>query len=188
MSRLRASGNAFRRVTDAAEFGQVAVLMGGASAEREISLLTGNAVLEALVSRGVNAAAFDPQSRPLTELVTGGFERVWIALHGPGGEDGAVQGALEWLGLPYTGSGVLGSAIGMDKLRTKRLAQAAGVATPRWIELDRRRRLRARGRGTRAAARGEARDAGLERRHEPGRECRRHCRRPGAPHRTSIRS
>jgi D-alanine-D-alanine ligase len=97
--------------------------------------MTGKAVLDALVSRGVNAAAFDPASRPLTELVTAGFERVWIALHGPGGEDGAVQGALEWLGLPYTGSGVLGSAIGMDKLRTKRLAQAAGVDTPRWIEL-----------------------------------------------------
>lgn len=136
MSRLRSTGREFRRLTDAAGFGQVAVLMGGASAEREISLMTGKAVLEALVARGVNAAAFDPAERPLTELVTAGFERVWIALHGPGGEDGAVQGALEWLGLPYTGSGVLGSAIGMDKLRTKRLAQAAGVATPRWIELN----------------------------------------------------
>ncbi len=136
MSRLRHTGFEFRRVADAAAFGQVAVLMGGASAEREISLMTGKAVTGALVSRGVNAAAFDPSSRPLTELVTAGFDRVWIALHGPGGEDGAVQGALEWLGLPYTGSGVLGSAIGMDKLRTKRLAQAAGVATPRWIELN----------------------------------------------------
>jgi D-alanine-D-alanine ligase len=135
MSRLRASGSEFRRIADAAAFGQVAVLMGGASAEREISLMTGKAVLDALVSRGVNAAAFDPSERALTELVTAGFERVWIALHGPGGEDGAVQGALEWLGLPYTGSGVLGSAVGMDKLRTKRLAQAAGIATPRWIEL-----------------------------------------------------
>ncbi len=136
MSRLRHTGFEFRRITDAAAFGQVAVLMGGASAEREISLMTGKAVTGALVSRGVNAAAFDPSSRPLTELVTAGFDRVWIALHGPGGEDGAVQGALEWLGLPYTGSGVLGSAVGMDKLRTKRLAQAAGVATPRWIELN----------------------------------------------------
>ncbi len=135
MSRLRPTGREFRRVTDAAEFGHVAVLMGGASAEREVSLMTGKAVLDALVARGVNAAAFDPSERPLTELVTAGFERVWIALHGPGGEDGAVQGALEWLGLPYTGSGVLGSAVGMDKLRTKRLAQAAGIATPRWIEL-----------------------------------------------------
>ena len=135
MSRLRTSAKPFRRVTDAGEFGQVAVLMGGSSAEREISLLTGNAVLEALVSRGVNAVAFDPAEQPLTELVASGCERVWIALHGPGGEDGAVQGALEWLGLPYTGSGVLGSAIGMDKRRTKELAQAAGVATPPWVVL-----------------------------------------------------
>jgi D-alanine-D-alanine ligase len=79
--------------------------------------------------------AFDPSERPLTELVASGADRVWIALHGPGGEDGAVQGALEWLGLPYTGSGVLGSALGMDKLRTKRLAQAAGVATPAYTLL-----------------------------------------------------
>jgi len=135
MSRLRASGKEYLRITDAAAFGQVAVLMGGASAEREVSLMTGDAVQKALVARGVNAAAFDPSARALTELVTAGFDRVWIALHGPGGEDGAVQGALEWLGVPYTGSGVLGSAIGMDKLRTKRLAQASGVATPRWIEL-----------------------------------------------------
>ncbi|MGH8130735.1 MAG: D-alanine--D-alanine ligase [Steroidobacteraceae bacterium] len=135
MSRLRTSGSEFRRIASAADFGQVAVLMGGASAEREISLLTGNAVLAALVARGVQASAFDPAERELTELVAAGCDRVWIALHGPGGEDGSVQGALEWLGLPYTGSGVLGSAVGMDKLRTKRLAQAAGVATPPWIEL-----------------------------------------------------
>ncbi len=135
MSRLRASGVGFRRVTDANEFGQVAVLMGGASAEREISLLTGNAVLAALVARGVAAVAFDPSEHALTELVASGCDRVWIALHGPGGEDGAVQGALEWLGLPYTGSGVLGSAVGMDKRRTKELAQAAGVATPPWVVL-----------------------------------------------------
>ncbi|MDP9197812.1 MAG: D-alanine--D-alanine ligase [Pseudomonadota bacterium] len=109
--------------------------MGGSSAEREISLLTGNAVLEALVARGVQATAFDPRELPLTELVATGCDRVFIALHGPGGEDGAVQGALEWLGVPYTGSGVLGSAVGMDKLRTKQLAQAAGVATPEWILL-----------------------------------------------------
>jgi D-alanine-D-alanine ligase len=136
MSRLRSTGREFQRVADAAVFGQVAVLMGGASAEREVSLMTGDAVQKALVSRGVNAATFDPSARALTELVTAGFDRVWIALHGPGGEDGAVQGALEWLGVPYTGSGVLGSAIGMDKLRTKRLAQAAGVATPPWVELN----------------------------------------------------
>jgi len=136
MSRLRSTGHEFRRVTEAAEFGQVAVLMGGASAEREVSLMTGNAVLEALVARGVIAVSFDPAARALTDLVAANFDRVWIALHGPGGEDGAVQGALEWLGLPYTGSGVLGSAVGMNKILTKRLAQAAGVATPRWIELS----------------------------------------------------
>ncbi len=136
MSRLRPSGSPHRRVTDASTFGRVAVLMGGASAEREISLMTGKAVLEALLARGVTAQDFDPSDRALTELVTAGFDRVFIALHGPGGEDGAVQGALEWLGLPYTGSGVLGSAVGMDKLRTKRLAQAAGVATPPWLVLN----------------------------------------------------
>jgi D-alanine-D-alanine ligase len=135
MSRLRTTGVEFKRVANARDFGRVAVLMGGDSAEREVSLMTGKAVLEALVARGVHAAAFDPAGRALGELLAEGFERAWIALHGPGGEDGAVQGALEWLGLPYTGSGVLGSAIGMDKLRTKRLAQAAGVATPPWIEL-----------------------------------------------------
>jgi D-alanine-D-alanine ligase len=135
MSRLRHTGVEFRRVAGAGEFGRVAVLMGGASAEREVSLMTGNAVLEALLARRVDATGFDPAERALIELVAAGFDRVFIALHGPGGEDGAVQGALEWLGLPYTGSGVLGSAVGMDKLRTKRLAQAAGVATPPWMEL-----------------------------------------------------
>ena len=135
MSRLRAASAGFRRVANAKDFGRVAVLMGGDSAEREISLMTGKAVHEALVSLGVKAIAFDPAGHALGELVAGGFDRAWIALHGPGGEDGALQGALEWLGIPYTGSGVLGSAIGMDKLRTKRLAQAAGVATPPWIEL-----------------------------------------------------
>jgi D-alanine-D-alanine ligase len=135
MSRLRQSGEAFRRIAKAADFGRVAVLMGGASAEREVSLMTGNAVLEALLARAIDATGFDPAERALGELVSAGFDRVFIALHGPGGEDGAVQGALEWMGLPYTGSGVIGSAIGMDKLRTKRLAQAAGVATPPWIEI-----------------------------------------------------
>lgn len=129
------TGKEFRRVEDAQAFGKVAVLMGGASAEREVSLMTGEAVLEALLGRGVAAAAFDPAERPLTALVDEGIDRVWIALHGPGGEDGAVQGALEWLGVPYTGSGVMGSALGMDKLRTKLLAQAAGVATPPWSVL-----------------------------------------------------
>lgn len=130
MSQLGATGCEFRRITDPAAFGKVAVLFGGRSSEREVSLMSGRAVLEALLARGVRAAAFDPAESAVSELVGAGFERAWIALHGPGGEDGALQGALEWLGLPYTGSGVLGSAVGMDKLRTKQLAIAAGVATP----------------------------------------------------------
>jgi D-alanine-D-alanine ligase len=115
------------RVTDAGEFGRVAVLFGGFSTEREISLLSGAAVLAALKRRGVDAHAFDPREQALTELLARRFDRVWIALHGPGGEDGTLQGALECLGLPYTGSGVQGSAICMDKLRTKRLAAAVGI-------------------------------------------------------------
>ncbi len=118
------------RAGAAGQFGRVAVLAGGESSEREISLLSGAAVLEALKRRGVAAEAFDPRERALTELAAGRFDRVWIALHGPGGEDGTLQGALEYLGMPYTGSGVLGSAIAMDKLRTKRLAHAVGVPTP----------------------------------------------------------
>ncbi len=124
-----------RRAATAREFGRVAVLLGGDSSEREISLLSGHAVLAALGRRGVQAEAFDPRERPLSELIGQRCERVWIALHGPGGEDGTVQGALEYLGIPYTGSGVAGSAIGMDKLRTKRLAQAIGVASPDALEL-----------------------------------------------------
>jgi D-alanine-D-alanine ligase len=113
----------------------VAVLLGGDSSEREISLLSGNAVLSALGRRGVEAAAFDPCEQSLLELPERRFDRVWIALHGPGGEDGTVQGALEYLGIPYTGSGVAGSATAMDKLRTKRLAQAIGVTSPDAMEL-----------------------------------------------------
>jgi D-alanine-D-alanine ligase len=125
-----------RRVSDPREFGRVAVLFGGDSSEREISLLSGNAVLEALKSRGVDAHPFDPRSLPLADLLGARFERVWIALHGPGGEDGTLQGALEYLGVPYTGSGVMGSAIGMDKLRTKRLALAVGVPTADFVVLS----------------------------------------------------
>ena len=124
-----------RRAADPGEFGRVAVLLGGDSSEREISLLSGGAVLEALRRRGVATEAFDPQERSLLELAEQRFDRVWIALHGPGGEDGTVQGALEYLGIPYTGSGVAGSATSMDKLRTKRLAQAIGVASPEAMEL-----------------------------------------------------
>jgi D-alanine-D-alanine ligase len=130
--RLQYDPTALRRVSDPKEFGRVAVLFGGDSSERDISLLSGNAVLEALQRRGVDAHAFDPRDRSLATLAV---DRVWIALHGPGGEDGTLQGALEYLGVPYTGSGVMGSAIGMDKLRTKRLAQAIGVATADYVVL-----------------------------------------------------
>ena len=111
-------------------FGKVAVMLGGFSSEREVSLDTGNAVLEALKSKGVDAHAWDPAERTLAEFAGAGFDRVWIALHGPGGEDGALQGALEWLNMPYTGSGVLASALAMDKVRSKRLFDAAGIPTP----------------------------------------------------------
>jgi D-alanine-D-alanine ligase len=122
-----------RHVTDPKDFGRVAVLLGGTSSEREISLKSGNACLAALVKRGVDAHPFDPKDKPLGELVTRKFDRVFIALHGPGGEDGTLQGALEFLGLPYTGSGVMGSAIGMDKLRTKRLASAVGIPSAEYL-------------------------------------------------------
>ncbi len=133
--RLKHDPNAMHRATDAKEFGRVAVLLGGDSTERDISLLSGNAVLAGLKRRGVDAHAFDPRDQALPTLVDERFDRVWIALHGPGGEDGTLQGALEYLGVPYTGSGVMGSAIGMDKLRTKRLAHAIGVATADYVVL-----------------------------------------------------
>lgn len=109
-------------------FGKVAVLLGGKSAEREVSLKSGAAVLAALQKGGVDAHAFDPADRPLHELQA--FDRVFIALHGRYGEDGTLQGALELMGIPYTGSGVMASSVGMDKWRTKLLWRAAGVATP----------------------------------------------------------
>ncbi len=112
--------------------GKVAVLMGGTSAEREVSLMSGGGVLKALQSQGVDAHAFDPAERPLDDLKREGFARVFIALHGRHGEDGTVQGALELLGLPYTGSGVMASAIAMDKVMTKRIWLAEGLPTPRW--------------------------------------------------------
>jgi D-alanine-D-alanine ligase len=118
------------------DFGKTAVLLGGDSSEREISLLSGNAVLEALKRRGVDAHAFDPLNRPIQALLSEGFARVWNALHGPGGEDGAMQGALEWLGVPYTGSGVLASALTMDKLKTKRVVVGAGIAAPGYAVLS----------------------------------------------------
>ncbi len=113
-------------------FGKVAVLMGGPSAEREISLISGKAVLAALVGKGVDAHAFDPKERDLFDLKREGFARVFIALHGRFGEDGTVQGALEVLGIPYTGSGVMASALAMDKWRTKLVWIGAGIPTPRF--------------------------------------------------------
>ena len=120
---------------DIQRLGQVAVLMGGSSAEREVSLMSGRGVLDALRSQGVNAEAFDPAERGLHELKQDGFDRVFIALHGRHGEDGTVQGALELLGLPYTGSGVMASAMAMDKVMTKRIWAAEGLPTPPWVWL-----------------------------------------------------
>ena len=120
---------------DTPAFGKVAVLMGGTSAERQISLMSGGGVLAALRSQGVDAQAFDPAERELVELKREGFERCFIALHGRHGEDGSVQGALELLGIPYTGSGVLASAIAMDKVMTKRVWIAEGLPTPRYVWL-----------------------------------------------------
>jgi D-alanine-D-alanine ligase len=125
-----------RRAQAAADFGKTAVLLGGDSTEREISLLSGNAVLAALKRRGVDAHAFDPLDRPVQNLASEGFDRAWISLHGPGGEDGTMQGALEWLGIPYTGSGVLASALTMDKLKTKRVVVGAGYAAPEYAVLS----------------------------------------------------
>lgn len=119
-------------VADVSEFGRVAVMLGGDSCEREVSLDTGAAVLKALLSRGVDAHAWDPAEKSMAEFANAGFARVWIAVHGPGGEDGALQGALQWLHMPYTGSGVMASAIAMDKVRSKNLFCAAGIPTPEY--------------------------------------------------------
>ncbi len=119
------------------DFGKVAVLMGGASAEREVSLMSGSGVLKALRSKGVDAHAFDPAERDLSDLKREGFARCFIALHGRLGEDGTVQGALELLGIPYTGSGVMASAISMDKVMTKRIWLSEGIPTPRYQLLRR---------------------------------------------------
>jgi D-alanine-D-alanine ligase len=117
-------------------FGKVAVLMGGHSAEREISLQSGNAVLKALLAAGIDAHGLDAADRKLVdELLNGGYARVFIALHGRGGEDGVMQGLLDVLGLPYTGSGVLGSALAMDKLRTKQVWESTGIPTPAFTVL-----------------------------------------------------
>ena len=123
-------------MTDTKKLGKVAVLMGGPSAEREISLLSGNGVLAALKEKGVDAYAFDPAVQSLFDLPREKFDRVFIALHGRFGEDGTVQGVLESLKIPYTGSGVMGSALSMDKWRTKLVWQAAGIPTPKFVMLN----------------------------------------------------
>jgi D-alanine-D-alanine ligase len=132
---------------DATALGKVAVLFGGTSAERPVSLMSGDGVLAALKSIGVDAHAFDPAERPLQALKDEGFERAFIALHGRGGEDGTIQGALEWLGIPYTGSGVTASGVAMDKIMTKRVWAAEGLTTPQYLALSRaeltRERIRA---------------------------------------------
>ena len=117
---------------DVKSLGKVAVLFGGTSAERDVSIMSGSGVLKALQSQGVDAHAFDPAERPLQDLKLEGFDRCFIALHGRGGEDGTVQGALELLGIPYTGSGVMASSIAMDKIMTKRIWRFEGLPTPDW--------------------------------------------------------
>lgn len=121
---------------DPSSLGKVAVLMGGFSAEREVSLMSGNGVLQALLSQGVDAHAFDPAVRDLGELKRDGFERAFITLHGRFGEDGTVQGALELMGIPYTGPGVLASSVAMDKVMTKRIWRAEGLPTPDWRQVS----------------------------------------------------
>ena len=120
--------------TEMNRFGKVAVLFGGKSAEREVSLKSGAGVLAALQRQGVDAHAFDPAERPLDELRA--FDRAFIMLHGRYGEDGTIQGALELMGIPYTGSGVMASAVGMDKWRTKLLWRAVGLPIPEFVMLD----------------------------------------------------
>ena len=122
-------------MTSAAGFGKVAVLMGGRSAEREVSLMSGGGVLKALQGQGIDAHAFDPAERDLSDLKKDGFQRAFIALHGRFGEDGTVQGALELMGIPYTGSGVMPSALAIDKVMTKRVWLAEGLPTPRYVLL-----------------------------------------------------
>ncbi len=124
------------------KFGKVAVLLGGKSAEREVSLKSGGMVLKALRSKGVDAHSFDPKEKDFAALEKERFERVFIALHGRFGEDGTVQGILEWLGIPYTGSGVLASALAMDKLRTKRIWAAEGLPTAPHAVLTRESNLK----------------------------------------------
>jgi D-alanine-D-alanine ligase len=117
-------------------FGKVGVLFGGRSAEREVSIMSGSGVLQALKAKGIDAHAFDPGERSLADLAAENFDRVFIALHGRYGEDGSLQGALELLGIPYTGSGVMASSVGMDKITTKIVWLAHGVPTPKYAVID----------------------------------------------------
>lgn len=127
----------FQQPIDTQALGKVAVLFGGTSAERPVSLMSGAGVLQALIAAGVDAHAFDPAERSLQALQHEGFDRAFIALHGRGGEDGTLQGALEWLGVPYTGSGVTASGVAMDKTLTKRVWAAEGLPTPQYLALSR---------------------------------------------------
>ncbi len=143
-ARAPSGGSAVHEVTSVgATFGKVAVLLGGVSAEREVSLMSGTGVLKALLSEGVDAHAFDPAERDLGDLKREGFDRCFIALHGRFGEDGTVQGALELLGIPYTGSGVMASAISMDKVMTKRIWRFEGLSTPAWQQVSSAEQTRA---------------------------------------------
>ncbi|MEX2354050.1 MAG: D-alanine--D-alanine ligase [Gammaproteobacteria bacterium] len=117
-------------------YGRVAVLMGGSSAEREVSIETGTAVHAALCRQGIDASMFDTGKQSLQAFLEQGFDRAFIALHGRGGEDGVIQGALQAMGIPYTGSGVIGSALGMDKVRSKLIWIASGLATPGFVEIN----------------------------------------------------
>lgn len=123
-------------VEEIMSFGKVAVLMGGRSAERNISLMSGSAVLKALLAQGVDAHAFDPSEKDLLKLKTEQFHRCFIALHGRYGEDGTIQGVLETLGIPYTGSGVMASSIAMNKIMTKNIWHSKGLPTPAWVEVS----------------------------------------------------
>ncbi len=125
-----------RVVADARDFGRVAVLYGGFSSEREVSLDSGMAVYEALRSRGVDADCWDPAKKDISQFVDAGFDRAWIALHGTGGEDGAIQGTLQWIDVPYSGSGVKASALAMDKVRSKHLFEAAAIPTPEYVVIN----------------------------------------------------
>ena len=130
------SVNATTSTFDPAAFGKVGVLFGGRSAERDVSIMSGTGVLAALQSRGIDAHAFDPGTQNLAELAAQKFDRVFIALHGRYGEDGSLQGALEQLGIPYTGSGVMASSVGMDKITTKKIWKIDEIPTPDYVSID----------------------------------------------------